>query len=82
MQENHYRRFLLLSDRNINSFGYWTANKNGSMIPLATQFQDKGFGVVLLNPNLNSINEIPIEGSESAAKHLKYVVSRFSIFSN
>lgn len=47
------------------------------MLPIANKFQEKGFGVVFLNPNLNSINEVPVEGSESPSKHLIYVVRNF-----
>lgn len=45
----------------------------GSMVPYVRKAAEAGYGVIVLNPNLNAIDGIPVPGSESPSEHVAYV---------
>jgi hypothetical protein len=46
---------------------------HGTMLPYIRQAEANGYGLVILNPNLNEVNGAPIPGSESPERHVCYV---------
>lgn len=45
----------------------------GTMVPYVRRAAEQGYGVIVLNPNMNSVEEQPISGSEDPPKHVAYV---------
>eukprot|EP00933_Yihiella_yeosuensis_P043522 TRINITY_DN3834_c3_g1_i1.p1 TRINITY_DN3834_c3_g1~~TRINITY_DN3834_c3_g1_i1.p1 ORF type:complete len:298 (+),score=32.34 TRINITY_DN3834_c3_g1_i1:117-1010(+) len=45
----------------------------GTMLPYLRVAAERGYGVIVLNPNENQVDGIPIKGSESPDNHLAYV---------
>lgn len=65
--------------------GLWSTSTSGSMFPFLEKAIQKGFGILLLNPNDNTrmekisgiLEPVPLKGSESAAKHLLSVWDKY-----
>jgi len=45
----------------------------GTMLPYLREAADRGYGVIVLNPNLNQVDGQPIPGSETPDRHVAYV---------
>jgi len=45
----------------------------GTVLPYLREAADRGYGIIVLNPNLNEVEGEPIPGSESPDRHVGYV---------
>lgn len=45
----------------------------GTMLPYIRQAEANGYGLVILNPNMNMVNGVPVPGSEFPDRHIAYV---------
>lgn len=45
----------------------------GTMLPYLREAAKRGYGVIVLNPNLNEVDDEPVPGSETPDRHVAYV---------
>uniref|UniRef100_T1IWQ9 Arb2 domain-containing protein n=1 Tax=Strigamia maritima TaxID=126957 RepID=T1IWQ9_STRMM len=50
---------------------------NGTQLPFIKRGLSEGFGIIVLNTNLNSIDDKPIRGSATSREHTVYVWEHF-----
>mmetsp|Transcript_100564 Transcript_100564/g.181527 ORF Transcript_100564/g.181527 Transcript_100564/m.181527 type:complete len:314 (-) Transcript_100564:16-957(-) len=50
---------------------------HGTMLPYLQKAKEQNYGVIVLNPNDNSVERAPIPGSETADRHVAYVWEHF-----
>jgi hypothetical protein len=50
--------------------------EEGTMLPYLRRAKASGYGVVVFNPNENTVDGVPVPGSENFGNHVKYVMDK------